>query len=122
MPGPDGSGVPGTGPEFPEVPKEQAACHQHRAPRLVERVTALREQGTGRRPEPKSAIRRRTRTDIYGRDPEIPYVKFEAATCDLVCSLMERQDRMIEEIFYRINDIGYRLDDIEDFMGDRVRR
>jgi hypothetical protein len=41
-------------------------------------------------------------------------VKFEAAARDLVCSLMERQDRMNEEIFYRINDLAYRLDDLEE--------
>jgi len=26
---------------------------------------------------------------------------------------MERQDRMNEEIFYRINDLGYRIEDLE---------
>jgi uncharacterized protein YuzE len=51
--------------------------------------------------------------DIYGREAEIPYVKFEAATRDLVCSLMERQDRMNEEIFCKINDLEYRIEDIE---------
>jgi hypothetical protein len=51
--------------------------------------------------------------DIYGKDPEIPYVKFEAAVRDLVCSLMERQDRMNEEIFYQINDLRYRVEDLE---------
>jgi hypothetical protein len=51
--------------------------------------------------------------DIYGKDPEIPFVKFEAAARELVCSLMERQDRMNEEIFYRINDLAYRLEDLE---------
>jgi hypothetical protein len=41
-------------------------------------------------------------------------VKFEAAARDLVCSLMERQDRMNKEIFLRINDLGCRLEDLED--------
>ncbi|MFA5331925.1 MAG: hypothetical protein WC342_06060 [Methanoregula sp.] len=118
---PCGSGKPGTGPEFPES-REQPAPGNHQVPRLVERATALRGQGIVRRPEPKSAVRRRTQTDIYGKDPEIPYVKFEAAARDLVCSLMERQDRMNEEIFYRFNDIVYRIEDLEDCPGDRVRR
>jgi hypothetical protein len=26
---------------------------------------------------------------------------------------MERQDRMNEEIFYKINDLGYRVEDLE---------
>ncbi|MFY9799705.1 MAG: hypothetical protein WAK10_00470, partial [Methanoregula sp.] len=83
------------------------------APRLVERVTALRCQSIARSPEPKSGRRRQTRSDISSRDAEIPYVKFEAATRDLVCSLMERQDRMNEEIFCRINDLEYRVRDLE---------
>jgi hypothetical protein len=46
-------------------------------------------------------------------------VKFEAATCDLVCSLMERQDRINEEIFCKINDLVYRIEDIEqDLMSE----
>jgi len=80
---------------------------------LVERVTTLRGQGIARPQEPKSVLRRRTQMDIYGKDPEIPYVKFEAAARDLVCSLMERQDRMNEEIFYKINVLLYRVEDIE---------
>jgi hypothetical protein len=51
--------------------------------------------------------------DIYDKDAEIPYVKFEAAARDLVCSLMERQDRMNEEIFYKITDLAYRVEDLE---------
>jgi hypothetical protein len=51
--------------------------------------------------------------DIYGREAEVPYVKFEVATRDLVCSLMERQDRMNEEIFFKINDLEYRVDNVE---------
>ncbi len=90
------------------------------APRLVERVTALRGQSIARSTEPKSVIRRLSQTEIYGKDPEIPYVKFEAAARDLVCSFMERQDRMNEEIFCKINDLAYRVEDIEqDRSGDR---
>jgi hypothetical protein len=83
------------------------------APRLVERVTSLRGLSIARPQEPMSVLRRMTQKDIYGRDAEIPYVKYEAATRDLICSLMERQDRMNEEIFYKINDLVYRVDDIE---------
>lgn len=112
-PGPVGPGEPGTGPEFPAAQKEQVALRKKTAPRFVERATALRWQGIGRPPEPKSVRRRRTLRDIWAKDSEIPYVKFEAAVRDLVCSLMERQDRMNEEIFYKINDLGYRLEDLE---------
>lgn len=113
-PGLSGPGETGTGPESPAGKKEQTALSAKAAPRLVERATALRGLGIGRPPEPKSSRRRRTQTDIYCKDPEIPYVRFEAATRDLVCSLMERQDRMNEEIFYRINDLAYRIGDLEE--------
>ncbi len=114
QPGPVGSGEPGTGTESPEVQEQRMALRKSPAPRLVERATALKGQHIGRPPEPKSVRRRRTHEDIYGMDPEIPYVKFEATTRDLICSLMERQDRMNKEIFLRINDLGCRLEDLED--------
>jgi hypothetical protein len=112
-PDPVGPGEPGTGLEIPEVYEKTIAVRKKPAPRLVERATVLRGQGIGRPPESKSSRRRGTRMDLYCKDPEIPYVKFESAASDLVCSLMERQDRMNKEIFYRINDLAYRLEDLE---------
>jgi len=108
----------------PTVPEEGQQLKPTRpAPRLVERVTALRGLSIARPPEPKSIRRRQTQTDICQKDAEVPYVKFEAATRDLVCSLMERQDRMNEEIFCKINDLVYRVEDIEqDRMGEGERK
>ncbi|MFA4849266.1 MAG: hypothetical protein WC626_06020 [Methanoregula sp.] len=77
------------------------------------RATAMRGQEITRHQSPKSTYRRQTQQDIYGKDPEIPYVKFEAAFRDLVCSLMERQDRMNEEIFLKLNDLGYKVEDLQ---------
>jgi hypothetical protein len=114
MPVPSGSGEQGTGPDSPEAKEQRMALRKSLAPRLVERVTVLRGQSIGRPPEPKSVRRRRTQMGIYAKDAEIPYVKFEILFRDLVCSLMERQDRMNEEIFYKINDLRYRLEDIEE--------
>ena len=48
----------------------------------------------------------------------MPYVKLEAAARALVCSLMERQDRMNEEIFYKLNDLAYRVEDLEQGRAD----
>ncbi|HUW85788.1 MAG TPA: hypothetical protein VMV55_02805 [Methanoregula sp.] len=112
-PGTTGPGEEGTGQYSTDKGGARTTTRTTPAPRLVERVTALRGQGIARSPEPKSGRRRQTRSDINRNDPEIPYVKFEAATRDLVCSLMERQDRMKEEIFCRINDLEYRVDDLE---------
>jgi hypothetical protein len=116
IPGPEGYGEEGTGPDSPAAEEQRVALRKNYVPRLVERVTALRGQSIGLPPEPKSVLRRRTQADIYGKDPEIPYVKFEIVLRDLVCSLMERQDRMNEEIFYQINDLRYRLEDLEEAL------
>ncbi|MCK9591665.1 MAG: hypothetical protein M0Q91_06625 [Methanoregula sp.] len=113
MPGPAGSREQGTAQDSTPAGKGRTPKRTTTVPRLVERVTALRGQSIARSQEPKSSLRRRTQMDIYGREAEIPYVKFEAATRDLVCSLMERQDRMNEEIFCKINDLEYRIEDIE---------
>jgi hypothetical protein len=99
QPGPCGSGEPVTGPESPAAKEERTAIPRKAAPALVERVTALRGLSIVRHQMSRSAIRRLTQTDIYARDAEIPYVKFETIARDLVCSLMERQDRMNEELF-----------------------
>jgi len=79
----------------------------------VERRTGLRNLHIGAAPIPPGTIRRQTISQLNERDPEIPYVKFEAAVRDLVCSLMERQDRMNEELLRRMIDLQYRMDDIE---------
>ena len=95
--------------------EEARIVKRKRTPRrLVERVTALRGLGIAHPRDPKSMLRRQTLVDIKSKDAEIPYVKFETAIRDLVCSLMERQDRMNEEIFIKMNDLGYRVGDIEE--------
>jgi hypothetical protein len=108
-----GSGEQGTKQHSTDPGETRTERRTRTAPRLVERVTALRGQSIARPPEPKSIRRRRTQMDIYDKDAEIPYGKFEAAARDLVCSLMERQDRMNEEIFYKITDLAYRVEDLE---------
>ena len=110
---PDGSGEQGTGKNTTDSVEVRKKTRTTTAPRLVERVTALRGQSIARPLEPKSTRRRRTKLDIYDKDPEIPYVKFESAALDLVCSLMERQDRMNVEIFSKINDLTYLIEDLQ---------
>ena len=112
-PVPAESSEQGTGQNSTDAGKGRTPKRTTTAPRLVERVTALRGQSIARPQEPKSVRRRQTRYDLNEKDPEIPYVKYEEATRDLICSLMERQDRMNEEIFCKINDLAYRVDDIE---------
>jgi hypothetical protein len=110
---PSVTGEPGTRHPPLDLGETRSEDRTGTAQNLVERVTALRGRGVARPLEPKSIHRRRTQADIYRKDAEIPYVKFEAAIRDVGCSLMERQDRMNEEIFCRINDLVYRVEDLE---------
>ncbi len=83
-------------------------------PRLVERKTALRGQSIAFGRMSSNTVRKNTETDLNEKDPEVPYVKTERAIRDLVCSLMERQDRMNEEILRQVIDLQYRVDDLEE--------
>jgi len=113
-PGPAGSGEQGTGQNSTDPGDARTAKRTRTSPPLVGRVTSLMGQGIASLKKPKRTLRRQTQTDIYSRDAEIPYVKLEAAARNLVCSLMERQDRMNEEIFYKLNDLAYRVEDLEE--------
>ena len=88
------------------------------APRLVERKTELRGLGIAPSRKKKSFLRKKTEQDLKDPDPEIPYTRFEAAVRSMVCALMERQDRMNEEIFATLNDLEYRQDDLEATVED----
>jgi len=118
----DRSGITGAGPEIPQADAHKKTMREHAAPRLVDRVTALRGLSISHPQTSRSTLRRETLQNIYGKDPEIPFVKFEAAARALVCSLMERQDRMNEEIFFRINDLRYRIEDLEQDQPMEVKK
>lgn len=91
-------------------------------PRMAERKTELRGLGIAPLQGNKSTLRRRTEQDLTSSDPEVPYARFETAARGLVCSLMERQDRMNEEIFFKLNDLGYRQEDLEATVGDLMQK
>jgi hypothetical protein len=79
----------------------------------VDRVTALRGQAVSSRQKPRHVIRRSTERDLLSRDSDIPYEMLEKASRNLVCSLIERQDRSAEALLLLINDLQYRIDDLE---------
>ena len=89
-------------------------------PRLVERATGLRGSSVCSARDSKSTCRKRTERDLHSPDAEVPYIKTEHAIRDLVCSLMERQDRMNEAFFLKLNDLEYRVDDFELSKKSRV--
>lgn len=86
---------------------------QKKRPHLVQRRTGLRNLSIGAARAPARTIRKKTEDDLKERDPEIPYMKAEAACRDLVCSLMEREDRMNGELLEKYVDLEYRLEDLE---------
>jgi hypothetical protein len=106
---PGGTGQPGKATGKKPGPADSV---RKKTTRLVERATGLKNEQIGRPPESKSVKRRRTLLSIWKKDSEIPYIRFETAIRDLICSLMERQDRMNEAIFERILDIEYRLENL----------
>ncbi len=115
----EASGTEKVGPVNKNVSNiDTAKIITRKAPRLVERNTGLRGQEFGASRESKNTIRKRTEQDIYCTDPEVTYVKAERANRDLVCTLMERQDRMNEAIFLKINDLGYRIEDLEEWREE----
>ena len=110
--GPDqtASGGAGTGQENTN---EKDGRQDSTSPHLMERMTALRGLSIGQGRIAQSTIRKRTEWDLRLSDAEVPYFKTEKAVRDPVCSLMELQDRTNESIFLKLNDLEYRLDDIE---------
>lgn len=59
------------------------------------------------------SIRKETKRDLLTPDPDVPYVEAERALCDLVCALIERQDRVTTALLLKINNLELRLDEVE---------
>jgi len=102
--------------------KAGAPSVEPKAPRLVERKTALRGQAIDRGTRPSRLDRSRTGRELLEHDSDVPYVAAEKAQRDLVCSLIERQDRVTEQLLLMINDLQYRTDDLELAVEAVLRR
>jgi len=61
-----------------------------------------------------SAIRRRTERELRSADPDIPYYSAEEALRSLVCAIMEREDRLYDDLYIRWNDMKHRVGSLED--------
>lgn len=83
------------------------------APKYVERVTALRGRGIAPVKKSRPSARSRTERDLLAYDSDVPYAAVEDANRQLVCALIERQDRVTEKLLLMINDLEYRVDDLE---------
>ena len=82
----------------------------------VYRKTEMFGMSTKSFPEEPAQVRRRTEENIKNPEFGIPYAATEKAVRDLVCSLVERQDRMNAGLFLDINcmqeDIGMLKDQV----------
>ncbi|MEN6395475.1 MAG: hypothetical protein ABFC78_03215, partial [Methanoregula sp.] len=83
------------------------------APRHVERTTALRGRGIAPVKKSRPSARSRTERDLLAYDSDVPYAAAEDANRLIVCALIERQDRVTEKLLLMINDLEYRVDDLE---------
>jgi hypothetical protein len=82
----------------------------------VHRKTELQGMSTKSFPEEPAQVRRRTEQNLRNSEFGIPYAATEKAVRDLVCSLVERQDRMnagiILDIHFMQEDIGILQDQV----------
>ncbi|MDD4137075.1 MAG: hypothetical protein PHT99_04160 [Methanoregula sp.] len=99
----------GSATDKPAVTSPGKPC---KTPRLAERVTALRGQAIAQ-PRLTPKVRRKIAEHELLHDSDIPYEVFEKALRGMVCAQIERQDRANEALLLRINDLQYRMDDLE---------
>ncbi len=89
-----------------------------KGPKPVERVTALRSQAIAR---PPVSLKKRRGIDAdhgFLDDAGIPYGEMAKAVARVFCSLVDRQDRAAQALLLRLNDLEYRVDDLEGSMGE----
>lgn len=98
----------GTKKTVPDVTKPDSG----RPAREVDRVTALRGPEL---PAPRMTekIRRKLSERLFIQDSDLPYAELEESLRKMVLAVAERQDRLAEGLLIKLNDIEYRLDDLE---------
>jgi hypothetical protein len=117
-PGTAGSGEQETGPEE-NSELEWAKQHVTDEPvpqpvRDVFRKTELHGITPEAKPDGLKKIRRRTMQSLKSPGAMVSYHSFETAFKDFICSLMERQDMMGEELLLHIADLQQQIDAFED--------
>jgi len=87
-------------------------------PKPVERVTALRGQAIIHPKVPLKKRRGRDPDHEFLADAEIPYGEMERVFARVFCALVDRQDRANQALLLRLNDLEYRVDDLESSMRE----
>ena len=96
-----------------EEDEEKTEETEEPAPRLVERKTELHYADPAPVRKRKGAVRHRTEQSTKIPDPEVLYRNLEAAVRELSGSLREWQEGMGGQVLTRLNELEYRVDDIE---------
>ena len=84
----------------------------------VFRKTELHGTTTASTPDEGKKIRKRTMQSLKSPGATVPYHQFETAFKDFICSLMERQDMMGEELLLHIADLQQQIDALEDQLNN----
>ena len=82
--------------------------------RNVFRKTELHGTMPASTPDEGKKTRRRTMQSLKSPGAMVSYQPFETAFKDFICSLMERQDMMGEELLLHIADLQQQIDALED--------
>ena len=93
--------------------KEEEEEKEEPAPQLVERKTELHCADPAPVRKRKSAVRHRTEQGSKTPNPELVYRNPEAAIRELSSFLRQWQEGMGGQILTRLNELEYRVDDIE---------
>lgn len=108
----------GTGPANAEL--EWARMHlpghrtKHRPAKSVFRKTELRGIAPPSEPDAIKKSRQRTLKNIRDPDGEVAYRMFEDSFRDFTCSLVERQDKVYDEMLLHVADLQQQVDALED--------
>ena len=102
------------------VKEEPSPVKQEPVPqpvRSVFRKTELHRATPGSTPDVDKKTRRRTMKSLESPGVMVSYHPLELAFKDFICSLLERQDLMGEELLLRIADLQQQIDALEDKLN-----
>jgi hypothetical protein len=83
----------------------------------VFRKTELHGTTTASMPDKGKKIRKRTMQLLKSPGAAVSYQPFETAFRDFICSLMERQDMMRQDLLLHIADLQQQIDALEDQLN-----
>ena len=115
----------GTGPANDELEwaKRHVPGHRtvHQPPKTVFRKTELLGIAPPTGPDEIRKARQRTLKNIRDPDGEVAYRRFEDAFRDFICSLVERQDKIYDEMLLHVADLQQRIDLLEQRLEETRR-